>query len=171
MKLEKPELKYQSAFIKMAEDYHKAGEDLYSFALEGTFDFEEYLKSLRDHEKGLNLEEGYVPDSHFWLIEDGRIVGVSRLRHKLTGMLKKAGGHIGYDVSPSQRGKGYATELLALTLKEASEIGIQNVLVTCKSWNKASARVIEKNGGVFASSVILDDGQEEYLYWISVCNN
>ena len=54
----------------------------------------------------------------------------------------------GIEVRPSQRRKGYASEILELTLIEAAKCGLSKILITCNEPNIASAKVIEKNGGV-----------------------
>ena len=57
---------------------------------------------------------------------------------------------------PLERGKGYGTALLGLTLRKACEIGLREVLVTCDSGNIASVRIIEKNGGRLLGTTISD---------------
>ena len=54
----------------------------------------------------------------------------------------------GHAFGASQRRKGCGTRLLALILERARERGIRRALVTCLTDNLASARVIERNGGV-----------------------
>lgn len=153
--------------MEMVQDFKKVGEEHYAGALKDGFNFSKYISILENHEKGIGLKAGYVPCSTFWLVENDQILGVSRLRHSITPELKKVGGHIGYNVPPSKRNKGNATKLLELTLKEAQKRGIKEALVTCKSWNDASAKVIKKNGGIFQKKVKLNDGQEEHLYIIN----
>jgi len=72
---------------------------------------------------------------------------VSRLRPELTPALEIQGGHIGYDVAPSVRRRGYGTQLLRLTLPRAREAGLSKVLLTVDSDNVASIRIIASNGG------------------------
>jgi Acetyltransferase (GNAT) domain len=62
--------------------------------------------------------------------------------------LLRAGGHIGYGIRPSARGRGLATWALRSVLVRAPALGLGKVLVTCGDSNLASARVIEKAGGV-----------------------
>ena len=62
-------------------------------------------------------------------------------------MPRHEGGHIGYDVRPSERGKGCGTRLLRLTLQKARELGLDDVLITADEANAASWKVIERNGG------------------------
>ena len=40
--------------------------------------------------------------------KDDRLVGIMDFRRPLTETLARTGGHIGYSVRPSERGKGYA---------------------------------------------------------------
>ena len=62
------------------------------------------------------------------------------------------GGHIGYDVRPSVRRRGYATLMLRLSLPVAHQLGIDPALITCDDTNVGSRRVIEANGGRLASA-------------------
>ena len=99
---------------------------------------------------------GRVPQSVFILTRvapDGARValGVSKLRHYLTPALEDVGGHIGYAIRPDERGKGYGSHILALTLPHARALGLARVLLTCDADNLRSARVIMRNGGVLTS--------------------
>ena len=83
--------------------------------------------------------------------------------------LEVEGGHIGYAVRPSARGRGVATHLLALTLLEARRRGLSRVLLTCDDDNRASARVIEKNGGREIEPTISPrSGKVVRRFWIDV---
>ena len=63
-----------------------------------------------------------------------------RIRHQEV----ESGGHIGYDISPVYRKKGYGFQILKLALKKALEIGLKEVIVTCNINNIASKKIIEK---------------------------
>lgn len=98
---------------------------------------------------------------------DGRIIGTLQLRHSLRGELACGGGHIGYAIRPTERGKGYAKEQLALALKQADRLGIERVMVSCDKRNAASAAVIRACGGVLSwegFSKIFHTGIQ--IYWI-----
>jgi predicted acetyltransferase len=69
------------------------------------------------------------------------------MRHRLTPELEQEGGHIGYHVVPSQRGKGHATRMLAQAVALLIAEGVRSVVITCAADNGASRRVIERNGG------------------------
>ncbi len=123
---------------------------------------------LDRYSKGIELPEGFVPASTFWLVDDSdQIVAVSHLRHELTDFLLTFGGHIGFGVRPSARRKGYATKILGQTLLEAKKLAIRKVLVTCDKANTGSVKAITKNGGVLDA----EEYMEEHAcvvqrYWI-----
>ena len=155
-------------FAEYAEEFRAAGEP-HTWGQLDQFggDVAALVGHLRDWSAGRDLPDGWVPCNTYWAVVGGRVVGQVRLRHRLTEELLKRGGHIGYEVRPSERGKGYATRILAMALEKAAERGIARVLVTCNHDNRASARVIEKNGGVFESEVEFD-GALNRRYWIEV---
>ncbi|MGW4529008.1 GNAT family N-acetyltransferase [Amycolatopsis sp. NPDC004378] len=85
----------------------------------------------------------------YWWVTGTRFLGRARLNFRLTGELPEFGGHIGYDIRPTARGRGHATALLRAVLGAARDAGIERALLTCGPDNHASRRVIERNGGVF----------------------
>jgi predicted acetyltransferase len=63
-------------------------------------------------------------------------------------------GHIGYAVVPWKRGRGYASGALRMILIEARSVGLGRVEITTDPDNRASQRVIERNGGTFVESFV-----------------
>lgn len=87
--------------------------------------------------------------------------------HDLAAALEEFSGHIGYDVRPSVRRKGIATEMLCqlLTVPKAWEIG--RLLLTCAPDNVASNRTIVANGGVLSRTAFVEKWQRQTnYYWI-----
>lgn len=111
--------------------------------------------------QGIDLSEGYVPQTIYWMYVDGHPVAYGKLRHRLNDKLMKYGGHIGYMVRPSERGKGYGKLFLSEMIKEARAKGIDEILITCDEVNIRSRQVIEGNHGKLES---LEDGI--CRYWI-----
>ena len=110
---------------------------------------------------------GWVPSTTSFLTHDGRILGVANLRHWLTPHLLQHGGHVGYSVRPAERMRGHATRLLLAAARQARRMGIRQLLVACDADNLASARVIEKCGGVLENEVVTDD-EIIRRYWIDL---
>lgn len=153
-------------FRAMAEEYHVAGDPRYQPAL---VDFPAYLRGLLDGARGVGLPPGGVPYSTFWLTSGRRPVGGSRIRHHLTPDLEDEGGHVGYDIRPSERRKGYGTLILRLTLAEARKLGLRRALLTCDADNVASAKVIEGNGGRLQEQAVSKrSGKLISRYWIEL---
>lgn len=92
---------------------------------------------------------------------------VSDEMYKFNSYIILLRGHFGYGVTPSERRKGYATQILALTLQEARKIGIPKVLVTCNKTNIGSAKTILKNEGKFWKEKNTGKRISQY-YWIDL---
>ncbi|KOP67791.1 GCN5 family acetyltransferase [Bacillus sp. FJAT-18019] len=120
-------------------------------------------KVYRNYEiaRSINLPNEYVPQTIYWLYHNDKPVGYGKLRHRLNEKLLELGGHIGYVIRPSERGKGYGKQMLAGLIKKAHEKNISRVLLTCDESNLASRRIIEWNHGELSS---IADGKCKY--WI-----
>jgi len=92
--------------------------------------------------------EGFAPATELWWVEGDEFLGRIAIRHRLTPRLLEMGGHIGYDVRPSARRRGHATEMLNRALGVARALGIERALITCDIDNIGSRTVIERNGGI-----------------------
>lgn len=116
------------------------------------------LKRVSDVEKGINLGE-FSSSSTYWLYdeENDKIIGASNLRHYLTEMGVEFWGHIGYGIRPSERRKGYATELLKLTLEKAKEHNIDKVYLGTYTGNVGSWKTMEKLKAKFEEIVIEEE--------------
>ena len=110
-------------------------------------DYPGYVAMLEELREGRGPVEGLVPSQSSFIEEDGGIVGIINRRYELTEALERCGGHVGYAVRPSARGRGIAKAALRLALADLRAHGIAEALVTCGDWNAISARVIESCGG------------------------
>jgi predicted acetyltransferase len=107
--------------------------------------------------------------THLWAIAEERFVGRISIHHELNDALRVEGGHIGYDVVPSFRRRGVATEMLRQALPLARALGLPAVLLTCDDTNVASIRVIERNGGSLRETKALDTERPlKRYYWIAL---
>lgn len=127
--------------------------------------FEEYQKWLEGAVKSSERKEiidGWkVPETVFWLMEDGKPVGYGKIRHYLTDRLREEGGNIGYSVLPQKRGKGLGSAFVSLLIGEADKMGIGELLFTVKNGNQPSIQAVLSNGGVI-------ERQSEELQYIWV---
>ena len=96
-----------------------------------------------------------------------RLVGLLSIRYELPQSYVEKYGHIGYGVRPSERNKGYASEMLRHALSICREKGLNEVVLGCFKDNLASAATIRKNGGVlFAENESYKEGKLSQYYLI-----
>ncbi|MEK5441114.1 MULTISPECIES: GNAT family N-acetyltransferase [unclassified Fredinandcohnia] len=166
----RPSLDYQFEYLSFYNEWKESNEDMVPWVIsKDPSNFQDMLQSLFDAEKGENLPENWVPDSTFWLVgENKKVIGAVNIRHRLTETLFNSGGHIGYGIRPSERRKGYASKLLALSLEKAKELGIQKALVVCDEDNIGSLKTIVNNGGVPDTDFIEEDGNVIKRFWIEI---
>lgn len=169
LRLVRPDSRYRAAFLRCAQDHVDNSGDPerareYARALA---DFDAYLAELRHFASHDEPRPGLVRQMSYWLTEGSEILGHLRLRPRLNARLRMIGGNIGYDVPPAQRGRGYATRMLALGLRESAREGLDLALLTTDAGNVASMIVIERNGGVFEREYELE-GVTRRRYWIAI---
>ncbi|MHB8418772.1 MAG: GNAT family N-acetyltransferase [Myxococcales bacterium] len=106
-----------------------------------------------------------VATTTYWATIAGTVVGRGALRHVLTQELAEFGGHVSYEVRPSYRRRGVATELLRqiLSTAEAQEIG--TLLLTCAPTNIGSNRAIRANGGQLVKTSFVARVNRETSYY------
>jgi len=124
------------------------------------------LRRLEDFREGLNVPEGFVPSTTYWLVNEGELVGVSSFRHHLNERILHAGGHIGLGIRPSQRGRGFGKILLELTIAEAKKRGMDVFHVHCHKHNQPSARIIAAAGGRLDSEIQESSGSVVQRYLV-----
>jgi predicted acetyltransferase len=167
LKLVKLEPKYRRHLEEMMVEWCDAGEKIVPYAIRKNDyrDFAYYLANLEIKEE----IDGRVPDSTFFCLDEerDRMVGAVNIRHDLNEALLLNGGHIGDGVRPSERGKGIATQMIAMALDECRKLGIRKVLMVCDKENIASAKSIRRNGGILENEVLVD-GVTEQRYWIEL---
>ncbi len=168
MKLIEPNEKYLESYQAAIKEY-EANNIEHTFFGTNKVDI---INKIRNFHEGIDLKPGYVKATHLWLVEDDCFIGEVSIRHELTESLLKFGGHIGYGIRCSKWNMGYATKMLALALIYIKKHFVfDKVLITCNIDNYASAKVIEKNGGILQDIITNKiDGKERLTkrYWISL---
>jgi predicted acetyltransferase len=136
--------------------------------VESAAGFAAWVSRLRRQEDPAEPRDGgTVRVTYRWIVEDGQVLGGIALRHELNDFARRVSGHIGYGIRPSARRRGLATWALGRMLDEARAAGLSRVLVTCAVGNVASARTIERQGGVFEGVADTELGRVR-RYWIDV---
>lgn len=89
--------------------------------------------------------------SEYFLIDDSNpehIIGLCQINEYDPSYIDI--GDIAYEITPSERRKGYGNKILELVLQEWQRLGKRRIVyVSCKPDNEASKRVIIANGGIF----------------------
>ncbi len=119
-----------------------------------------------DFKKGLKNQE---KDAERFVIEiDGKAVG--KINIKLFDPYNKTKAKIGYWIGKKYRGKGIVTEVIKLAVPYwMKKYKLKRVEARARTYNKASARVLEKAGfeleGILRKNV-LKDGKlyDDFLY-------
>ncbi len=141
--------RHEAALVSMLADFERAGEtDIAGYFLPFDCPHARAVSSLAAWSRGEELALGWVPCTTLFYEEGDALLGLYNFRHQLSPQLELEGGHVGYSVRPTGRGRGIATALLSAARVFAHARGIESLLLTCDTTNLASKRVIEKNGGL-----------------------
>lgn len=157
--LVEPDVRYKNSFEKYVNCYRNNDIHYYDLYKDALVNFEVYLKTLKNRKNGIALSKGDIATSTYWLIAKEEVVGVFRLRHQED----EFAGHIGYDISPEHRNRGYGQKILKFALEKAVDFGLKEVILTCNTENVASKKIIEKSKGEYLGD-IFDEEENEHLY-------
>lgn len=122
-------------------------------------------------ENEATLPPGYSIGFQYLYMDDDEVIGMVNFRPKAEShpYLSQYGGHIGYSIKPSRRGKGIGTQMLKDFLPIAKSYGLQKVMISCMEYNDASRKIIINNGGEFENSVLYPpEGAKLERYWIEL---
>ena len=173
IKLVFPTEEYKEQMEEYLQEHINNGE--YEIAGDGGLDrikdFDKWLEKIRKDVSEETIEIGRIPSTLFLGVRksDNKVIGTIQIRHKLTERLLNIG-HIGDGVRPSERRKGYATQMIKLALEECKKMGMERVLMVCYKDNIGSRKSIQKNGGILENEVIAENGKIDQRYWINLKN-
>jgi predicted acetyltransferase len=159
--------KDKTAYEAYIKSWQNDNESIVPEAIDPTRNnFETLLEKLQEDKSP--KDSARVPATMLFYFKDDKIVGVAHIRHELNDALKLLGGHIGYGVAPDERGKGYATDILAESLSFLKSNGVREALITCDDDNEASSAVIFKNHGIESEPHQREDGKTTRRFWIEL---
>lgn len=172
MKFVFPNLLYKEKAIQFINEFYEYNSDINgSGALDGYLEnstYEEWIKKVYADIDIANIQNPRVPALTYFYVreEDDKIIGMINIRLALNDFLRKEGGHIGYCIRPTERGKHYATDMLNGALKVCDTLGINEVIITCDKSNSASANVIKNCNGELVKEFYSDTFNEDIQKYI-----
>jgi len=172
MRFIEPTIEYEEQIRIYRQEFLDTGSSMDGTgALRRMEDPKQWIEHSLNSKKKETVPDGLVPATQYIFVResDNKIVGMLQIRHYFNDYLEKFGGHIGYSVAPSERRKGYATQMLQNGLEKCKELGIHKVLITCDDDNEGSRKTILKNGGVYESTVHEpNEDIDLQRYWIEI---
>ena len=165
-----PTLEDKEKWIDYIKEYRLDNPDTKPLGCTEDINYEDWLNKIEKEYKGIDLQPGRVSSSIYFLMHNDKLVGYLSIRHSIDNeFLSLYGGHIGYGVRPTERRKGYATIMLNLALEKCDELGLENIMVTCKEDNIGSAKTIENNCGILKEVLFVPEEKCNFKkYWINV---
>ncbi|WP_313814350.1 GNAT family N-acetyltransferase [Glutamicibacter sp.] len=183
IQLRKPTADVHASWLENLKEWGTADQDGASVFFAEKFDWD--LSQPEDFSRWVQLlndlanpqfqpPAGFVSQTTLWVCRGNEYLGAVSLRHELINeYLKVVGGHIGYGIRPSARGRGLAKIALAGVLEEARRLGLSKVLITCNDSNIASYKTIESGGGILEQVIDQSEIEETFgaqdavrRYWI-----
>jgi len=186
LELQLPTLQHKTAAENFKSEFLEMQEPVINgSALFDQMEYEPWLIHNTNNRQESTVNTGWVPATTFFAVRkrDQKIIGMIDVRHNLEhDFLAQYGGHIGYSVLPSERGKGYATEILRMGIEYAKSLNIKKLMLSCFSDNIPSIKTIMKCGGVLTATKSYTDelfpelftnnvySEEKFvnIYWIDI---
>ena len=149
-----PTNEYEEKAIDFKNEFISNGETVIngSEMLDNIDKYDIWLSSVMNNSKKETVNPDWVLTDTFFAVDDNdKIIGIIDLRRELKGFLVDFG-NSGYSVRPSERRKGYATEMLRLLIEYAKQTGMTSLQLSVEKSNEPSVKTIVKNGGVYERS-------------------
>ncbi len=163
IKLIRPALEHKEQALAFKQEFMDNGESVIngSEMLDQTDSYENWLQAVTDNRDLKTCNPKWVvTDTYFAIDDHGTIVGIIDLRHELKGFLVDFG-NTGYSVRPSERRKGYATEMLRQIIESAKLADMESLQLSVEQTNEPSIKTILRNGGVYERSFEFEGNQAD----------
>ena len=147
--LVRPTLKHKEDALEFKKEFFEHGENVIngSEMLDNMDSYDNWLNSVLNNANPDKVNPDWVLTDTFFAVDDaGKIIGIVDFRHELKGFLVDFG-HTGYSVRPTERRKGYATEILSQIKQIAKEAGLSALQLSVERKNEPSVKTILKNAG------------------------
>lgn len=168
MKLTAPTYADESAVMDFRSEFLQNGERLLGAGgLENYDSYAEWLQHVQLLRNDQTAHPELPPATTLLCWQDGWLIGMAELRHRLTEFQHTYTGHIGFSIRRSCRGRKLGVQMLALVLDECRVMGLNRLLLTCSRHDAAARSAIECNGGVLENEIAYE-GDIRCRYWIVV---
>lgn len=166
----RPTLELKEKALEYRSEHFAHGETIIdgSELFDKTENYEDWLSAVARNANPETVNKNWVVTDTFFAVRknDNKIIGMIDLRHTLNEFLKDLG-NCGYSVRPSERKKGYATEMLRQICQIAKEYHLPELKLSAEKKNIASIRTIQKNGGIYSYSFYCEN-KEANVYLINL---
>lgn len=169
IKLVRPTLEMKEEALAYRQAHFDAGEQVISGSelLDQTEDYAQWVQSVSANTSPETVNPAWVvTDTFFAVDENNKIVGIIDLRHTLNDFLQDFG-NVGYSVKPSERRKGYATEMFRQVREIARLAGMEELHMAVHRDNEPSVKTIINAGGVAYRSFIAEEKWAE-MYLVTL---
>ena len=170
----KPTKEYEKQMIEYKEEHISNGENIIHACSrwDKMNNYNEWLNLLKEHSSFETIKDNWTVHTNFLGVRknDNKVVGMIDIRHELTNdFLRNYAGHIGYGVRPTERKKGYATQMLAQALKYCKDdLKLERIMIACDKENIGSRKTIINAGGELEREYLSEDGEKVQIYWINL---
>ena len=167
LRLIEPSVDLEWSYASYLMEIMRQGEQPFPAVLSRTAEsFSALVRTLQYSARGIDLPDGEVPHSTYWLVEgdSNELVGVSNLRHELTKEIARDRGHISFGIRPSQRGRGLGRQLFDWTLERARQKGLDSVLLVIPADDPASQKLAINAGAQLDSTGVNGQGKPVKRY-------
>lgn len=171
--LVKPNMQMKEVALEYRQEHFDFGEDTIngSELFDQIPSYELWLEKVMANSKETTVDPDWVLTDTFFAVRplDQRLIGIVDLRYQLKGFLKDFG-NCGYSVRPTERRKGYASEILRQICMIARKYGLETLQLSVEKENEASIKTILKNGGHYSRSFQFENKEAE-IYLIDLMDS
>ena len=164
--LVRPTIEFKEKALNYRQEHFDNNEMIIngSELLDKSDSYEEWLQTVTKNFDEKTVNPKWVVTDTFFAIDNDtqRIIGIIDLRHTLNDFLMNFG-NCGYSVRPSERRKGYATEMLKQLLNIAKKAGLNELHLSVERNNIPSIKTITKNSGEYERSFEFE-GEQADIY-------
>lgn len=145
-----PELQDKDILQQYVQEHFDNNESSISASLGlSSSDYAQWVEKIQTN--ALAGDDEWGKSLLYLCFDDENFIGLLSIRYELPKALSEKYGDIGYGVRPSERKKGYATQMLKFALTVCKENGMEKAILGCYKSNIASAATIIKCGGILVA--------------------